>query len=151
MLFIVGILVNGKHWQARIINAAFLTPSSGGISNRAVYLSKESLQWTVEPLYHPWPWVPKYTGQTCYRKVMSETHPHSSSQGVCMSLPLLISFYSVPLHHAKGCINRLYNSPPLTCVRCSSFPSSLRQRSTFSRDLCTVTHSVTVDHLSGNR
>lgn len=40
----------------------FLTPPSGGISNRAVYLSKKSLQGTVEPLYLPRPWVPLYAG-----------------------------------------------------------------------------------------
>lgn len=113
-----------SHRWSRVMVVAFLTPSLGGISNRAVCSSKESLQRTVDPLYLPRPQVPQHTGKTHYHRVRRETHPHSSSQGVCISLLFANLFLLYPhslcwrLH-----IQTLQRSSPHLCqlFLCSIF------------------------------
>lgn len=72
LLFIVGIFAHTKLMDAFILmptkqgkkqdyECSFFS-SSGGISDKAVCYSKESLQGAVEPLYIPQPRVPQHTG-----------------------------------------------------------------------------------------
>ncbi len=98
---------------------------------REVCRCKESLQGTLEPLYLPRTRAPQCTEWTRYHTVRraARTHQKSSSQGVVFfSLCLLISVCSITIHHTEGCTSRPCNTPLLTCVSCSSLPSSLKQR-----------------------